>query len=75
MIKTLQPHGNSKALVIEKPLLEALGIGPKTQLQITVSGNSLVVTPLEIGVSSEELDASLRKLRPRYKRMLQRLAK
>lgn len=30
MIKTLQKHGNSMALVIEKPMMEALGIKEDT---------------------------------------------
>ncbi|TSA03743.1 MAG: AbrB/MazE/SpoVT family DNA-binding domain-containing protein, partial [Nitrospiraceae bacterium] len=30
MIKTLKKHGNSMALVIEKPIMEALGIQADT---------------------------------------------
>ena len=43
MVKRLQKHGNSQALVIEKPLLDALGIDGDTPLQVTVSGNSLII--------------------------------
>ena len=50
MIKTLKKHGNSVALVIEKPMMEALGITEETPLQVTVSGNALVVTPANVGV-------------------------
>lgn len=74
MIKTLQKHGNSHALVIEKPILDALGIGAETPLQVTVSGNALVITPVQVGVGRDEVAASIARLRPRYAGMLKRLA-
>ena len=74
MVKTLQKHGNSQALVIEKPLMEALGIELDSPLQITVSGNSLVVTPVHVGIGREKVGEIIDKLRPRYGDMLQRLA-
>ena len=43
MVKTLQERGNSQALVIEELLLDALGIDGDTPLQVTVSGNSLII--------------------------------
>jgi len=75
MIKTLQKHGNSQALVLEKPIIEALGIKSDTPLQLTVSGNSLIITPANVGVGEERIAASLDKLRPRYGEMLKNLAK
>ena len=74
MVKTLQKHGNSQALVIEKPLMEALGIDSYTPLQITVSGNSLIVTPIHIGIGAEKVGEVIDKLRPKYGDMLRRLA-
>ncbi|MHC4108632.1 MAG: AbrB/MazE/SpoVT family DNA-binding domain-containing protein [Planctomycetota bacterium] len=74
MIKRLTTVGNSQALIIEKPLLEALGIEPDTPVQVTVSGNSLIITPATVGVGREAVAESLRKLRPRYGRMLEKLA-
>ena len=74
MVKTLQKHGNSQALVIEKPLMEALGIEPDSPLQITVSGNSLVVTPIHVGIGREKVGELIDQLRPRYGDMLRRLA-
>lgn len=74
MIKKLQKHGNSQALVIEKSLLDALGIDSNTQLAISVSGQSLIVTPVNVGFGGEAVAASLEKLRPRYGQMLRNLA-
>ena len=45
MIKTLTRHGNSYALVIDKPILELLHISPQTPLEITTDGSSLIISP------------------------------
>ena len=74
MIKTLKKHGNSMALVIEKPMMEALGITEETPLQVTVSGNALVVTPANVGVGPERMKAVIKEIRKRYGPMLKRLA-
>jgi antitoxin component of MazEF toxin-antitoxin module len=74
MIKMLKKHGNSMALVIEKPMMEALGITEETPLQVTVSGNALVVTPANVGVGPERMKAVIKEIRKRYGPMLKRLA-
>lgn len=74
MIKTLKKHGNSMALVIEKPMMEAMGITEETPLQITVSGNALVVTPANVGVGPERMKTVIKDIRKRYGPMLKRLA-
>ena len=74
MIKMLKKHGNSMALVIEKPMMEALGITEETPLQITVNGNALVVTPANVGIGPERMKAVIKEIRKRYGPMLKRLA-
>ena len=74
MIKTLKKHGNSMALVIEKPMMEALGITEETPLQLTVNGNALVVTPANVGVGPERVKVVIKEIRKRYGPMLKRLA-
>jgi antitoxin component of MazEF toxin-antitoxin module len=75
MVKTLQQHGNSLALVLDKPILEMIGADEDTELQLTVSNGSLIVTPVNVGVGREKLEEIFRKLQPRYGDMLRRLAK
>ena len=75
MIKTLRKHGNSQALPVDKAMMEAMGIESDTPLQVTISGNTMIVTPANIGVGAEDLDRSLKKMRRRYGRTLKRLAK
>lgn len=74
MIKKLQKHGNSMALLIEKPMMEALGIGEDTPLHVNISGQSIVVTPANVGVGKERIGKSVAKMRRRYGSTLKRLA-
>jgi antitoxin component of MazEF toxin-antitoxin module len=75
MIKTLQKHGNSQALVLDKPIIDALGINSDTPLQLTISGSSLIISPANVGIGQNRIAESLDKLRPRYGEMLKNLAK
>jgi antitoxin component of MazEF toxin-antitoxin module len=45
MIRTLKRHGNGYALVVEKGVMELLGLTPETPLEIRTDGKSLIVTP------------------------------
>ena len=74
MIKTLARHGNSHALVVDRPTMAALGIAPETPLQVTVTGDSLVITRADVGLDPKSLEEHTREIRGRYGRVLKRLA-
>ena len=46
MVKNLIKHGNSYALVIDKPIMEMLHIQPDTQLELSTDGKTLMVRPV-----------------------------
>jgi antitoxin component of MazEF toxin-antitoxin module len=76
MVKNLVKHGNSWALVIDKPILELLKIDPTTALDIsTPDGVTLMVRAV---VDEPVPDASLAKasawMHERYAKTFQRLA-
>jgi antitoxin component of MazEF toxin-antitoxin module len=75
MTRKLQRHGNSVALVFDKTMLDALHMTPETPVHITIHGSSITITPANVGIPEEELDATMARLRPRYKKMLENLAK
>ena len=75
MTKVLQRHGNSFALVFDKTMLDALNLTPETPLNVTIAGQSIVITSANVGIPDEEMSAAIDKLRPRYKTMLENLAK
>jgi antitoxin component of MazEF toxin-antitoxin module len=45
VIKHLRKVGNSSALILDRPILELLGLEEGGEVQLTVSNGSLVVTP------------------------------
>lgn len=73
--KRLTKHGNSFALVIERPILELLGIDDTTLLQMsTPDGASIVITPIKDEDRKKNFSASLRKINKKYDRTLKKLA-
>ena len=74
MVKTLERVGDSHALVLDEPILKMLGVSRYTLLQLTISGGSLVVTPVNVGIGRAEIDAVFDELQPRYGETLRRLA-
>jgi len=45
MLKKLAKHGNSLALVIDRPILDLLKIDIETPLDISTDGKRLIVAP------------------------------
>jgi antitoxin component of MazEF toxin-antitoxin module len=45
LTKKLSRYGNSLALVIDRPILELLGIDERTTLEISTDGRALVIVP------------------------------
>jgi antitoxin component of MazEF toxin-antitoxin module len=46
MIKRLTRHGNSLALVIDRPILDLLRVEADTPLELTTDGDVLILRPL-----------------------------
>lgn len=46
MTKRIRAIGNSAGIIIDKPILELLGITPDTELELSTDGERLVITPL-----------------------------
>ena len=74
MIKKLCKHGNSLALVIDRPILELLGIDEATELEISTDGQALVVAPASEEQRRERFEKALESTNRRYGKALKRLA-
>lgn len=72
--KTLTKHGNSYALVIDKPILDLLRITPETPFEIVSDGQSLVLTPIRDPKEERKFQKALETLHERFGRTLQKLA-
>lgn len=75
MIKTLTTHGNSAALVIEKPIMELLGITMDTPLSIKTDGKRLIITPVRDKKVKEKILAARKWVNKTHGGTLGKLAK
>jgi len=74
MTKTLTRHGNSYALVIDKPILELLRATPDTPFEIVTDGQCLVLTPVRSRAEEKKFQDALEKVHERFGRAMKRLA-
>jgi len=74
MIKTLTAHGNSAALIIDKPILELLDITVDTPLKITTDGKSLILSPVRDLDREVRFEKALDRVNRNHSRTLKRLA-
>ncbi len=74
MIKTLTKHGNSYAMVIDKPILELLRATPHTPFHVISDGRSLVLTPVRSAKDEDKFDQALAMVHKRFGRAMRKLA-
>ena len=74
MIKKLTAHGNSAALIIDKPLLEILNIDMDTPLEIVTDGENLIISPVRDATRRERVSEALQRVNARHGRTLKKLA-
>ncbi|BDC52338.1 AbrB family transcriptional regulator [Bryobacterales bacterium F-183] len=73
MTKKLTKHGNSLALVIDRPILDLLKIDPDTPLDISTDGVQLIVKPAKVSRRQKFEDAQAQ-AHSRYAGAFRRLA-
>jgi antitoxin component of MazEF toxin-antitoxin module len=73
VIKTLTKHGNSYALVIDKPILELLKISPESPLEISTDGKVLTISPASDASREVRVARSLSKVNEKHGKALKRL--
>ena len=74
MNKTLTKHGNSLALVIDKPILELLRIDCETPLSVTTDGACLVVAAALNGARRAKFNASKKRVLTEWTGVFKKLA-
>jgi len=77
MVKKLVKHGNSFALVIDKPILDLLKITEDTDLEIeTLDGKSLQIKPMKGAPQPRRsIKESLERINKKHGKTLRNLAK
>jgi len=76
--KKLVKHGNSLALVIEKPLLNILKINENTDLEITIENNALIIKSASLNnvrSQTQDIDGIAKKIMDQYDDLFKKLSK
>lgn len=75
MIKQLRKVGNSSALILDKALMELIGLEENGEVQLTVHNGSLILTPAQpTRVTPEQFEEALSRVVARRRGALKRLA-
>jgi antitoxin component of MazEF toxin-antitoxin module len=74
MIKRLIRHGNSRAIVVDKALLEAAGISENAFFQISVNPSGGLVIQSVDDTNIEVFQNNFEKLNKKHKQLMKNLA-
>lgn len=74
MIKKLSPIGNSLGLLIERPILELLGITKDTPLEIKTDGEAIIMRPVRLS-KKERIREPTKRMMAVHDETLRKLAK
>jgi len=74
MVKRLTKHGNSLALVIDRPILDLLRIDQETPLEVSTDGKKLTISPAAISPHRKKFEQAQAFAHRRYGRAFKRLA-
>ncbi len=75
MIKHLRKVGNSSALILDRAIMDLIGLEENGEVQLTVHNGSLVLTPANPKqISPEQFERTLSRVVSRRRSALRRLA-
>ena len=74
MTKTLTRHENSLALVIDKPILEQMGVDETTPLTLAFDGRCLIVTRASANARRKAVRAAIDEIHHEFGNALKKLA-
>jgi antitoxin component of MazEF toxin-antitoxin module len=75
MRKKLTRTGNSVALVLDKPILEHLGLDENSEVEVSTNGDVVVITPIRDEGHDERFLQAADKVNKKYAGLFRRLAK
>ena len=73
MIKRLIQHGNSAALIIDKPIMEMLKITNETIFELSTDGRNIILSPQTEHIQEKDIMNSLGKINKKYGSVLKKL--
>jgi antitoxin component of MazEF toxin-antitoxin module len=73
MVKRLIQHGNSVALVIDKPIMEMLHITNETFFELSTDGKNIILSPQNTVTQETDILESLKNINKKYGNVLKKL--
>jgi antitoxin MazE len=73
-IKHLTRVGNSSALIIDRPILDVVGIDEQTPLKLSIEGRRIVIEPMSEEETEKRFGKAADKVERRFGKMFKRLA-
>lgn len=74
MIKNLVKHGNSWAVIIDRPILDLLKLDPGSQVELTTDGTSIWISPVQRDDRDSKVRNACAKVDARHARAFRKLA-
>jgi len=74
MIKKLTRTGNSIAVVLDKPLLEQLGLDESSEVEVSTNGQIIVITPKRDSARDRRFRKAVDKINRKYAGLFKRLS-
>ena len=74
MIKNLVKHGNSWAVVIDRPILDLLKIAPASQVELTTDGESIRIMPVDADDKKSKIRAARAQVNAKHSKAFKELA-
>ena len=74
MIKRLTRQGNSVAIVLDKPIVEAAGLDEGQEVEVSTDGDVIVITPVRSKSRQAKLRAIVGRMHEKYAGAFRRLA-
>jgi antitoxin component of MazEF toxin-antitoxin module len=73
MIKRLVKHDSGAALIIDAPIMEALGLANDGIVELSMDGKRLIIEAEDVRARKVDILPILERMQRRYSRLLQRL--
>lgn len=74
MIKNLVKHGNSWAIVIDRPILDLLKIAPESPVELTTDGKSIRISPVDSDENKSRIRSARAKINAKHSQAFKKLA-
>jgi antitoxin component of MazEF toxin-antitoxin module len=74
MIKKLVKHGNSWAIVLDRPILDLLKMDPESQVELTTDGQTITIAPYRDEQKNSRVRSARKAVNEKHSKAFKKLA-